>query len=158
MSYVYSANEVFEMAQEIERNGARFYRNASANVPDAPTKELLLDLASMEDDHFQIFATMRSGLSARETESPAFDPNNEIALYLAALADTRVFFEKTIDTASVEGIFKAALQAEKDSIAFYVGMKDLVPAHLGVGRIDAIVREEMRHIRLLSDRLAALKG
>ena len=157
MSYLYSAIEVFEMAQEIERNGARFYRKASENIQDAGTREFILDLASMEDEHLRTFASMKSALSGRETESPTFDPNNEMALYLAALADTRVFSGRDIDTSTLEGIFKAALQAEKDSIAFYAGMKDLVPEYLGRGPLDAIIKEEMRHIRLLSERLAKLK-
>jgi rubrerythrin len=57
----------------------------------------------------------------------------------------------------VEGIFKSALAAEKDSIAFYVGMKDLVPAGSGRAKIDDIIKEEMGHIRLLGERLTALK-
>ena len=73
--------------------------------------------------------------------------------YLKALADTRVFFEKTIDLGSMKEILKSAIEAEKDSIVFYLGMKDVVPDSLGKKRIDDIIREEMSHIRLLSREL-----
>ena len=46
---------------------------------------------------------------------------------------------------------------EKDSIAFYLGMKDMVPDDLGKSNMDAIIREEMSHIQLLSEKLTALK-
>ena len=86
-----------------------------------------------------------------------FDPNNEAGLYLAPWADPKGFFGKDIDTSKLEGIFKAALLAEKDSIAFYLGMKDLVPAGSGKSKLEEIIQEEMRHIRILGEKLAALK-
>jgi rubrerythrin len=85
-----------------------------------------------------------------------FDPANESGLYLASLANTKVFFEKDIDTSSLQGIFKAALAAEKESILFYLGMKDLVPGNLGRGQIEAIIQEEMRHIQILGEKLLSL--
>ena len=54
-------------------------------------------------------------------------------------------------------ILKAAIMAEKDSIVFYLGMKEMVPEGLGKAKIDIIIKEEMGHIKLLSGRLLALK-
>lgn len=157
MSLVFSADEIFEMAEEIEKNGAKFYRKTSENVGDPSAKKMLLELASMEDEHLKTFSAMKLALRGKEKESPTFDPDNEANLYLAALADTRVFFKKDIETKSLEGIFKSAITAEKDSIVFYMGMNDLIPEALGKDKIAAIIKEEMSHIRLLSDRLLALK-
>ena len=75
---------------------------------------------------------------------------------LLALADTRVFFKKEIDLSSMEGILKAAIEAEKDSIVFYLGMKEAVPPELGHERLDGIIKEEMGHIRMLSNRLVSM--
>ena len=50
-------------------------------------------------------------------------------------------------------ILKSAIEAEKDSIVFYLGMKEAVPENLGKGRIETIIKEEMGHIRLLSKEL-----
>jgi rubrerythrin len=47
-------------------------------------------------------------------------------------------------------ILKSAIEAEKDSIVFYLGMKEGVPEKLGKGRLEAIIKEEMGHIRVLS--------
>lgn len=157
MSYDFNANDVFEMAEQIERNGAVFYRKAAADIADPGAKNFLLDLAAMEDNHEKTFAGMRKGLTQAEKVQTVFDPDNEAAAYLKALADTRIFFQKEIDTSSLQAILKAAILAEKDSIVFYLGMKDLVPEPLGQSRLDGIIKEEMSHIKLLSHRLVAAR-
>jgi rubrerythrin len=157
MSYDFNADDVFEMAVQIERNGAVFYRKAAADIGDPDAKNFLTDLAAMEDSHEKTFSTMKKKLTENEKTSTVFDPSGEAASYLKALADTRVFFEKEIDTESLQAILKAAILAEKDSIVFYLGMKDLVPDDLGQSRLDDIIKEEMSHINLLSRRLIATK-
>ena len=69
-----------------------------------------------------------------------------------------MFFEKEIDLSSMREILKAAILAEKDSIVFYLGMKDLVPDKLGKDKLDEIIKEEMGHIRILSKELIAHKN
>ena len=156
MSYDFNADEVFEIAEQIERNGAEFYRTAAENIADADKKKLLIDLAEMEDEHEQTFRTMRSELTQDEKILTTFDPEGESESYLRALADTRVFYEKEIPTTSFKDILTTAITAEKESIVFYLGMKDVVPAHLGKQKLDEIIKEEMSHIKLLSKELMAL--
>lgn len=158
MSYDFNADEIFEMAEQMERNGSKFYRDAAEGVSKADEKEWLLQLARMEDAHEKIFQSLRATLTADDARSTVFDPQGESALYLKALVDTKVFYEKDIDTSSMHGILKAAIQAEKDSIVFYLGMKDAVAQDKGKARIDEIIREEMGHIRLLSRELIAHKS
>lgn len=153
MSYDFNADEVFEMAQQIERNGAAFYRSAAENISDPEERGLLIDLAQMEDEHERTFAALRDALSEKDSRETVFDPMDESVGYLKALADTKVFFEKTLNASSLEAVLKDAIAAEKDSIVFYLGMKDAVPTELGRDKIDAIIKEEMRHIRLLGKRL-----
>lgn len=157
MSYDFNAHDILEMAEQIERNGAVFYRRAAADIKDPDAKNFLGDLAAMEDNHEKTFAAMRKKLNEAEKAATVFDPQGEAASYLKALADTRIFFEKEIDTTSMQAILKAAILAEKDSIVFYLGMKDLVPEGLGQSRLDGIIKEEMSHIKLLSRRLIATK-
>jgi len=156
MSFVFNADEIFEMALQIERNGEKFYRDSAKKVRDSEAIDLLTRLADMEVEHQKIFKGMKSALTAADQKAMTFDPNNEAGLYLASLANTKVFSEKDIGTSKLEGIFRSALAAEKDSIAFYLGMKDLMPSG-GREKIEDIIKEEMRHIRILGERLAALK-
>ena len=156
MSYDFNADDIFEMAEQMERNGQKFYTSAAAGVSDEAHKKMLLKLAAMEVEHEKTFRAMRSELKGSEKEPTVFDPQGESVQYLRALADTRVFFEKEIDTTSMKEILMAAITAEKDSIVFYLGMKDLVPEKSGKSKMDNIIKEEMGHIRLLSKELAAL--
>lgn len=156
MRYDFNADEIFEMAEQMEKNGAAFYRGAAEGIGDPEAKQLLLDLASMEDEHQKTFQALRKELVASMKQSTVFDPEGESAMYLRALVDTKVFFDKAVDTTSMREILKEAITAEKDSIVFYLGMKDTVPEKLGKEKIDAIIKEEMGHIRTLSGELVAL--
>jgi len=96
---------------------------------------------------------MQKELKNDETFSITFDPDDENILYLKALADTRVFFDKEQLDNTFKSILSTAIQTEKDSIAFYLGMKELVSTNLGKSKIDDIIKEEMSHIKLLAGKL-----
>ena len=91
MGVTFNAFEIFEMAEQIERNGARFYQKAAQCVSNAKSKQTLAMLAEMERGHEKIFADMRKQLSEKDPELRAFDPENEMSLYLQALASGHVF-------------------------------------------------------------------
>ncbi len=152
----FNAKDIFDIAVQIEQNGAAFYRAAADKVAGDANKTFLLDLAAMEDDHEQTFAQMAESLTGQQDGATAFDPGDENSAYLKALADTRVFFEKKEPDSDMKSILVSAIQAEKDSIVFYLGMKELVPEKLGKSKLDDIVKEEMGHIRLLAGNLARL--
>jgi rubrerythrin len=157
MMYDFNADDIFEIAEQLEQNGARFYRTAAQAMNDEKARDLLLKLAAMEDDHKALFTQMRSQLTTSEKKPTVFDPEGDAVQYLRALADTRVFFDKQIDTSSMKAILKDAITAEKDSIVFYLGMRDAVPDDAGRSRLDDVIKEEMGHIRLLSKELMLLK-
>ena len=163
MSITFNAFEIFEMAEQIERNGVKFYRKAAEGISDRDVRQMLLDFAEMEAEHEETFAGMRKQLSDRERELRVFDPENEVALYLQAMASGHVFDlkkdpgEQLTGTETVEDILKLAIDAEKDSIVFYLGLKDFVPVKAGKDRVEAIIKEEMGHIAVLNRRLPALK-
>ena len=149
--YDFTADDVFEMAEQLERNGAKFYQDAAQHTDNSEYKKLLLGLSAMEIEHEKIFVNLRSELSGKEKASTVFDPEAESILYLRALADTKVFFEKEIDFSSKKSVLKAAMLTEKDSIVFYLGMKEMVPEKYGKDQLDKIIKEEMGHIKLLSN-------
>lgn len=163
MSFKFSAGEVFEMAKNIERNGARFYRKAADQFERETAAHLLNELAEMEDDHLKTFIEMKAELSAREVESTVFDPYGESGLYLQAMASEHVFdvkvdpSEALTGTETLEDILKTAIKLEKDSILFYYGIKSVVPDVLGKERLDDIIEQEFGHISILSKKLSELK-
>lgn len=161
MAIPFNADEVFEMAEQIERNGAKFYRIAAKKFPDiAP---VLLDLARMEDEHEKTFTALHADLSGSESDTPVYDPDGEAQMYLRVMADGQIFDLKTdptqqlADITSPEGVLKRAMQAERDSIAFYVGLKESVSQKAGKDKVQAIIKEEVGHMAILNDKLQTLK-
>jgi len=57
---------------------------------------------------------------------------------------------------TMEDILKTAIGLEKDSVVFYLGVKEIVPERLSKQRIDDIIKEEMGHIAALSKGMAGL--
>ncbi len=162
MGFGFNADEILQMAVRIERNGARFYRRAAeAGDADEGTKGKLLELAEMEGRHERTFAQMREALRAEEFQPVAFDPRGEAADYLAAMADANVFGLKTdpvdlVDDKTIEELLNIAIGLEKESIVFYLGLRDLVPVKLGKEKVERILKEEMSHVALLRGQLVAL--
>ncbi|NQV35842.1 MAG: ferritin family protein [Phycisphaeraceae bacterium] len=161
MSITFNVDEIFEMAEQIERNGARFYRDAAAQVPDKQTRAFLESLGEMEDTHLTIFTTMRSGLTESANDIITYDPDDQGAQYLQAMADAhgtegRISVEQPLTgKETLEEILQLALAAEKNSICFYIGLKDLVPSDSGKTQVDHIIKEEMGHIAILQTKLTA---
>ena len=162
MGVSFNADEVFEMAEQIERNGATFYREAAGRVTGQEMKDMFLNMASMEDGHLQTFQSMRKELAAVEKAETAFDPYNEASLYLQTMADGKGSegmkspTEKLTGKESAQELLEIAIGAEKNSVLFYVGLKDLVSAKAGRDKIEAIIREEVKHVADLRRQLTAL--
>jgi len=163
MSITFNADEIFEMAEKIERDGAAFYRQAAKNAADGKTKQMFLDLASMEDKHLKTFQEMRKQLGDREKEETVFDPDNEAAMYLQTIAKghgwegKKSLTENLSGNEKLEDILKIALEAENNSVVFYSGLKELVPAKAGRDKVEAIIKEELGHIAVLNEQLALLQ-
>lgn len=160
MGIRFNADEILGIAEGIERNGQRFYRRAAEVVKGPGLKKALLELADWEAGHERLFKEMRAQLTDDERASTASDPEDESELYLRATADAHVFVVHKDAAALVKGkegaaeILKLALDFERDSILFFLGMKDMVPARLGVDKVDGVVKEEMRHVAYLTAKLS----
>jgi len=163
MAITFNANEIFEMAEEIERNGAEFYRQAAEKAADKETKQMLLDMAIMEDGHLKTFEEMRNQLSGQEKGWTIFDPDNQSVLYLQEMADARGYEGKITPTKELTGeekpkeIIEIALNSENESVVFYLSLKALVPVKAGRDKVEVIIMEELSHITTLLKKLKSLQ-
>jgi hypothetical protein len=118
----------------------------------------------MEKDHEDAFLDVKGRLTTDQSPEIAYDPNNEVVQYLGAIADVVVFNVRTDwsdvieGTESVEELLKLALQLERDSVAYYVGLAQLVPAKLGRSVIERLIREEMDHVVLIAQHLSSVQA
>jgi len=162
MSITFNALEIFEIAEQIERNGVKFYTRAADITKSSVSKKMFLELADMEREHEETFADMRKQISTKQTELVTFDPANEASLYLQAVADGHVFDLNKDAAGQLSGkeqagdILQMAIEAEKDSIVFYLGIKNFVSAEAVKKKIEDIISEEQGHIVTLSQKLTDL--
>ena len=128
MSVQFNADEIFEMAEQVERNGAKFYRKAASLAADEETRRLLTTLAEMEDEHERTFSAMRATLPDDARQPMVFDPENQSVMYLQALADGYVFDVREDSSAALTGkepaadILRMAVGREKESIVLPSGV------------------------------------
>ena len=161
MVITYTADEIFEMAEESERNAAEFYRQAAERCSNEDTKKLLLDMSATEDEHLETFQNMREKLAAVEGLS-IFDPLGRSAMYLQTMADARTWEGRISPMQDLSGnetareIIEIALEAEKEMVVFYVGLKDLVYFKAGKDKVEEIIIEELEHISALLKKLKSL--
>ncbi len=155
MSITFNVDEILEMAEEIERNGAKFYRQAAEIASDEKVRQRLNSMANMEDGHLDTFQRIREQLTEQEKQPTTFDPENQAALYLQAMADAHGCEGKISPTQELTGqetvdeLIEIALNAEKESVVFYSGLKELVPVNAGRDLVDEIISEELSHITTL---------
>jgi rubrerythrin len=150
-----TADDVFAMAVRIEENGNAFYSGAARLTEDPGLKKLFQELAIMEEGHILVFKSFRSQLPGAFPADAVWDPEGLAESYLQATADTHIFTAeaaaerlKSVKT-PVEAL-DMALQFEKDSVNFFLGMKEMLPDASGKGEIDKLIYQEMDHIRMLS--------
>lgn len=161
MAINYNADEIFEMAIKAEKNAAKMYSDLAEKHEDPEVKEELKKLADMERDHKQIFTKMREELP-EDQRNAIFDPNDDAAKYLQAIADAEVaegspeVAEGMTGKESFKDIIKLAIQLEKQAILFYMGIRDMVPERLGKDKVQEVIREEQSHVVSLSERLKSL--
>ena len=158
MSIAFNIREVYEMAIQIEKNGVAFYQKAATLFSDPAMRETLLDLAAQEEGHEEIFKGMRLALrTTAHQQWEHFDP--EELLYLRAFACGSVFdvtgdISSELDESMSPGeILMMAATKERDSILFFLGLRDLAPVAADRDKIDFIIKEEKAHMTLLLDRI-----
>ena len=165
MDMSFNADEIFEMAIEAERSGARFYRKAAETAQDEETRKTLEKFAAMEDEHELIFKNLKKefeGMAA--DDSTVFDPDGVGAAYLKAISAANSWEgkvspnEELTGQETIEDILTIALHSEKEAVSYYAGLKELITKPQGQKKVESIIREEMTHVAMLTNMLSDLKG
>jgi rubrerythrin len=156
MIYPFNAHEAVKIAISIEENGLLFYQNAAKKFQPSKTTDLFNKLAKEEEVHKAIFTKMLAELPKEDGPS-VFDPDNEMDQYLKMMAGIHVFLQ---DQKSVDKVLtgikdeKAALELaisfEKDSVIFYVQLKEASKEIGDKVSVDRLIAEEAKHVRVLS--------
>jgi len=156
MTTTYSADEVFEIAEQIENSGYKFYQAAASNASAKDVKNVFTKLANMELRHAETFATLRAYMVG-EQDSGAYDPDDQTSKYLSAMIAGCVYEDHHGPAAQLTGdeapadVLRIAIGLERSAIAFYLGIKQAVTCQKTKDSLNAIITEEMSHVVVLTE-------
>ncbi len=160
VSISFSGSELINIAIGIERRGIAFYDIMTKSTDSDAARDAFRHLADMERGHIQVFQDM---LSEADKYQPSETSSAEDADYLRALIDSAVFSDDMITSemateadSDVEAM-ELAISAEKDSILFYYGMRDIMPRR-AQPMVNKIITEEKSHLAELSALKKRLAG
>ncbi|MDR1298527.1 MAG: ferritin family protein [Deltaproteobacteria bacterium] len=154
MIYPFNATEAFKIAVGLEENGLRFYQEAAKKF-SGPVADLFKSLAQEEAIHKATFAKF---LEAVPREQPTvYDPDNETDDYLRMMAGINVFDNVPADVEkrlaglhTVGDALRMAMNFEKDSIVFFVQLKNSSDTAADQMSVDKLILEEAKHLRKLA--------
>lgn len=159
METKFNVFEILQIAEKIEHNGARFYLKTAELLDDPEVRDACYNLATWKARHEKILAQRRKRFSEKSGEFGTFDPDNYVLSNPHVMAGLAVFATKTVslkgplDKESRQEIFKDAIRKAREAIFFYRGLKDFARDPASKEMIDKLIKEENRHIRLLTEQL-----
>ena len=151
MSRLFNADEVFQIAMELEETGQVFYEALAIGAGKEPVSALCRRLAADEARHYARFKWLRAALPAG---GPRGVLSGEEADFAQALINDRVIpnpeqARKVAARGSLREALDLAVAMEKDSVLFYEEII-LVVAPAEAEGVEQIVREEKRHVAELT--------
>ncbi len=153
---MFNINEVFEIAEQIERNGYSFYTKAASIAKDEESKLFLEELAQMEANHEKLFISLKKHFDL-ETPIDFNDLDNTALQYLRAIVEGKIFINLqptgTILTGneSMEEIKKMAIEFEKNTVIYFVALMNASSQQDYKDKIQKLINEELQHILILTN-------
>ncbi|MDR1677698.1 MAG: ferritin family protein [Deltaproteobacteria bacterium] len=154
MIYPFNAWDAFKIAISLEENGLKFYQDAAKKFT-GPVADLFNSLAEEEIIHHSIFNKFLSSLP--KEQSAIYDPDNETDDYLKMMAGLNVFKDGPAEidrllanVHTVQDALKLAISFEKDSIVFFVQLKNAADTLDDEISVDRLILEEAKHLRKLA--------
>ena len=130
METKFNVFEVFQIAEKIEHNNARFYMRAAELFDDPERRDVCYKLANWRAKHQKTLADRRKHFSEKTGQFGTFDPDNYVLSNPHVMAGLAVFSVKPDSERGLMGregkeeIFKHAIRRAKETIVFYRGLKD----------------------------------
>jgi rubrerythrin len=148
---MFTMSEIIEFAIRIEENGEKVYRDASEKVRDPSLVSLLQWLADEESEHFRWFSDLKSTVKEGNVNPQVREMGR--SLLLGVVGDQSFSLkEKDLSTiGDLKEVLKIALGFEKDTVIFYEMMGSFLQEDAALSKLNQIIQEENRHVRVLSE-------
>jgi rubrerythrin len=155
-------HEVFEIAMQVERNGAEFYRKAAKLYDNLLVSEVFNRLSNWEHAHLGTIRKMYARVVQNSWEHGTYRPDRldtPEANLMAGLAVFGIHLDPSNELSGHEScmqVLNFAVQKERDAVVFYTGLKGFMTDPAEYANIDEIISEEIQHITFLEQALHQL--
>lgn len=159
METKFNVFEVFQIAEKIEHDTAKFYLKMAQLFEDEERRDILYKLANWRAKHQKALAARRKQFSTNTGTFGTFDPDNYVLSNPHVMAGLAAFSTKGDERGRMTGkegrkeIIREAIMRSKQAIVFYRGLKDFARDPASEDTIDQIIREESKHIIALNESL-----
>jgi rubrerythrin len=157
-----TALEVLQIAEEMERNAAKFYRKAAGMFHDPSLSKLFSELAQWEKRHVQVFAEMKERFTMPAWELGRSDLDRVDMVGLGV--PPGVFGPESDPARELTGretraeVFNLALKKERYTIGYYTSLTEFALGQENLNMLKRIVEEEKKHVRILTQSLTQATG
>ena len=141
--------DIFDIAMEMEREGARFYRDLAAKATTKGFINIFTMLAEDEINHEKIFAMLKKGTVPTMYATRVSD--NAKAVFKEFKKEDFINENKQM------ALYERALEVELKAIEYYSEQLEEVSSKEIKKAIEAIITEERRHYDLLDDIIVMLE-
>lgn len=143
----FSIHEVLELAIQTEKVGYQFYTEMAAKFSDSEELvSLFKTLAAKELKHEKAYMGLKDSLGEADSDLEGYE---ELSQYMRAIVESEFFLGKNKSLPSMDHIItkkeavNRALGFEKETLLFFVGVRDVVKEK---EIVDEIIAEERRHV------------
>lgn len=144
-----SVQEIIRFAITIEEEGVVFY-NKYSELAKGDTKNLLIQLASDEKAHAEVFQRLLDELDA-STDDYLFQ--EEVDTYFRSYANNVAFNRRKEKLSSIKEVLQVAIETERLTTEFYRGLIPKTKDEKVLSVLTRLVEEESDHQQVLEDYL-----
>lgn len=150
-----SLETVLDLAVWLEKHGQAFYEQASDKASEPGLKETFAVLAGEEKKHCAIYTDLYELYTGKSAKGEKL--LGEYGKFIQLLIGEIVESLQCEEVANPAELITRALQFEKNTLLYFSEVKPLFRGKAGA-LIEAICREEKRHIQQLLERRKLLRG
>lgn len=155
MSNAFSSLEMLKIAILMEEEGADFYHKG-ANNTTGEIKEFLLNAATQELFHKEMFSKLYDEMSLGKEEQSEYLFDVEVTKYLGGLTENQVFNENVDAFKDLATAVKSSLDKEKLTVKIYTELYKGVKDQEAKEVMNKIIDEEKQHVAYFENLLRTL--
>ena len=150
---MFSAYEIIDIAEKLEKNGEKVYREAMDQTEDLSLKELLKWMADEEVEHAEWFSKLKSEVELNENLNLIKEMSRGL---VSDFVGEQSFSLREVDFSAIKGtreLIEVFIEFERDTILFYEMLESFIIDEEIGEKLNRIMDEEKVHISKLQELL-----